>query len=96
MLVLLFERYCFLCITVTHGNDESPLSFGVARILDTTIGIMIALIKNNFQSAEQQAAAYGVKESGESCGYGRLRFRGIIKFPYSAETIGKAETVEER
>ena len=28
----------FLCITVTHGNDESPLSFGVARILDTTIG----------------------------------------------------------
>ncbi len=38
----------FLCITVTHGNDESPLSFGVARILDTTIGIMIALIINQF------------------------------------------------
>ena len=38
----------FLCITVTHGNDESPLSFGVARILDTTIGIVIALIINQF------------------------------------------------
>lgn len=38
----------FLCITVTHGNDESPLSFGIARILDTTIGIMTALIINQF------------------------------------------------
>ena len=38
----------FLCITVTHGNDESPLSFGIARILDTTIGIVIALITNQF------------------------------------------------
>ena len=38
----------FLCITVTHGNDESPLAFGVARILDTTIGIVIALIINRF------------------------------------------------
>lgn len=38
----------FLCITVTHGKDESPLSFGVARILDTTIGIVIALIINQF------------------------------------------------
>ena len=36
----------FLCITVTHGNDESQLSFGIARILDTTIGIVIALIIN--------------------------------------------------
>lgn len=38
----------FLCITVTHENDESPLSFGIARILDTTIGIVIALIINQF------------------------------------------------
>ena len=38
----------FLCITVTHGNDESPLSFCIARILDTTIGIVIALIINQF------------------------------------------------
>ncbi len=38
----------FLCITVTHGNDESQLSFGIARILDTTIGIVIALIINQF------------------------------------------------
>ena len=38
----------FLCITVAHGNDESPLSFGAARILDATIGIVIALIINQF------------------------------------------------
>ncbi len=38
----------FLCITVTHGRDESPLSFVVARILDTTIGIVISLIINQF------------------------------------------------
>ena len=38
----------FLCITVTHGNDENTLAFGVARILDTTIGIVIALIINQF------------------------------------------------
>ena len=31
----------FLCITVTHGNDENPLYFGIARILDTTIGIVM-------------------------------------------------------
>ena len=34
----------FLCITVTHGNDENPLSFGIARFLDTTIAIVIAFI----------------------------------------------------
>ena len=41
-------RMCvvFLCITVTHGNDINPLSFGITRILDTKIGIMIALIIN--------------------------------------------------
>ena len=38
----------FLCITVTHGNDESPLSFGGAQILDTMVGIVIALIINQF------------------------------------------------
>ena len=38
----------FLCITVTHGNDVNPLSFGIARILDTTVGIVIALIINQF------------------------------------------------
>ena len=36
----------FLCITVRHGGDENPLLFGVNRIIDTTIGIMIALIMN--------------------------------------------------
>lgn len=36
----------FLCITVTHGNDESPLTFALSRIMDTTIGIAIALFIN--------------------------------------------------
>lgn len=31
----------FLCITVTHGNDGNPLAFGIARIIDTTVGIAI-------------------------------------------------------
>lgn len=59
MLVLVFERdiYCvpyevlrclflsvFLCITVTHGSDGNPLAFGMARIIDTTVGIVIALV----------------------------------------------------
>lgn len=39
----------FLCITVTHGNDENPLTFGLNRIVDTTIGIVIALLVNQFQ-----------------------------------------------
>ncbi len=28
----------FLCITVTHGSDGNPLAFGIARIIDTTVG----------------------------------------------------------
>ena len=40
----------FLCITVTHENDQNPLAFGMERIVDTTIGIVIALIINQFQS----------------------------------------------
>lgn len=39
----------FLCITITHGNDENPLAFGLNRIADTTIGIAIALLINQFQ-----------------------------------------------
>lgn len=38
----------FLCITVTHGNDGNPLTFGIARIIDTTVGIVIALVINQF------------------------------------------------
>lgn len=38
----------FLCITVTHGNDGNPLAFGMARIIDTTVGIVIALDINRF------------------------------------------------
>ncbi len=44
----------FLCITVTHGNDESPLAFGLNRITDTTVGIMIALLINQIPVAEQK------------------------------------------
>ena len=38
----------FLCITVTHGSDGNPLAFGMARIIDTTVGIVIALVINQF------------------------------------------------
>lgn len=44
----------FLCITVTHGSDESPLAFGLNRIADTTVGIVIALIINQIPVAEQK------------------------------------------
>ena len=43
----------FLCITVTHGNDESPLAFGLNRITDTTVGIIIALILNQISRTKQ-------------------------------------------
>lgn len=33
----------FLCITVSHGADENPIAFSLRRILDTTIGIAVAL-----------------------------------------------------
>lgn len=36
----------FLCITVTHEGDISPISFAFNRIIDTTIGIVVALIVN--------------------------------------------------
>lgn len=39
----------FLCITVTHGSDENPFTFGLNRIVDTTIGIIVALFVNRFQ-----------------------------------------------
>ena len=38
----------FLCITVAHGNDANPLAFCIARIIDTTVGIAIALVINQF------------------------------------------------
>ncbi len=38
----------FICITVTHGSDGNPLAFGIARIIDTTVGIAIALVINQF------------------------------------------------
>ena len=42
----------FLCITATHGNDESPLAFAIDRIIDTTIGIFIALFINQFPKSK--------------------------------------------
>lgn len=36
----------FLCVTVTHEKDISPIQFAFDRIIDTTIGICIALIIN--------------------------------------------------
>lgn len=36
----------FLCVTVTHEGDISPVSFAINRILDTTIGIVVAVTVN--------------------------------------------------
>ncbi|SHK07895.1 FUSC family protein [Hespellia stercorisuis] len=36
----------FLCVTVTHAGDINPVSFAGNRIIDTTIGIVVALIVN--------------------------------------------------
>lgn len=36
----------FLCITVTHENDISPILFAIDRIVDTSIGIIVALVVN--------------------------------------------------
>ncbi len=36
----------FLCITITHMKDVSPVSFAITRTIDTTIGIVIALVVN--------------------------------------------------
>lgn len=56
----------FLCITVTHGTDESPLTFGLNRISDTTVGIMIALLIKQIpvaeQKVEQTTAAQGLAD----------------------------------
>ncbi|MCM1223022.1 MAG: aromatic acid exporter family protein [Lachnospiraceae bacterium] len=40
----------FLCITATRGNGESPFAFGINRIIDTTIGIAVALLVNQFSN----------------------------------------------
>ena len=42
----------FLCITTTHGNNESPFMFGIDRIIDTTIGIVVALLINLFPNTK--------------------------------------------
>ena len=44
----------FLCITTTHVTHENPLTFGIARIIDTTIGIIIALLINKYPSRESR------------------------------------------
>lgn len=36
----------FLCITVTHKEDISPIQFAIDRIVDTSIGIVVALVVN--------------------------------------------------
>lgn len=36
----------YLCIVIAHGEDATPFAFGVARIIDTTIGIAVALTLN--------------------------------------------------
>lgn len=36
----------FQCVTVTHEGDISLVSFAINRILDTTIGIVVAVTVN--------------------------------------------------
>lgn len=36
----------FLCITVTHERDISPIRFAIDHIVDTSIGITVALVVN--------------------------------------------------
>lgn len=36
----------FLSITITHGGDASPVLFALSRVIDTTIGIVVALLIN--------------------------------------------------
>lgn len=43
----------FLCITLTHKGDISPVSFAISRIVDTTIGIIVALIINTISLQKQ-------------------------------------------
>lgn len=58
----------FLCITATHGNDESPLAFGIDRIIDTTIGIIVALLINQFPNKKDKMtkSAGAVNSKGNS------------------------------
>lgn len=44
----------FLCVTTTHENDISPIAFAMSRIIDTTIGIIVALIVNLFPCAKKK------------------------------------------
>ncbi len=45
----------FLCITVTHGSDESPVLFAISRMIDTTIGIAVALAINSIPSKKDSS-----------------------------------------
>lgn len=38
----------FLCICISHGNDAEPFAFALNRILDTWIGILVAIGVNAF------------------------------------------------
>jgi len=43
----------FLSITVSHGGDEVPAYFALNRVVDTLIGICVALIVNKYKSSKQ-------------------------------------------
>ena len=58
---------CFSLHTVTHGNDESPLAFGIDRIIDTTIGIVVALFINQFTNVKYSLTKKSIEVvSGET------------------------------
>jgi len=58
----------FLCITATHGNGESPFAFGISRIIDTTIGIAVALLVNQFSNI---GSKIGKNASSTTCANSR-------------------------
>lgn len=40
----------FLCVTVTHNTDTSPLAFAINRIVDTSLGISVFLYGKMFEN----------------------------------------------
>lgn len=44
----------FMCVTVSHAGDASPFVFAINRMIDTLIGIFIALFVNAFHMPHRQ------------------------------------------
>lgn len=60
----------FLCIVIAHSTDATPFDFAVARIVDTTIGVVTALICNGMPIGEIKRAIFKTKESAKGVSNG--------------------------